>query len=264
MTGNVSRLTPSTTPVPQTAPRSGRLESFADSSRKVRRWRWTWSARHVASRDSVRGATLQGTPERNGRAACLCEAFGARRRARGRLARGMRRGRAPASLQDKEPRGISKGLTAEQQTRPPVQGETPPYPASPGCESRHDTGGPCRRSVVAGSAGVQWHDGRRAAPSLDQTVRGVAPRLLAPLVVSQGCTVTSRLCMSLDAVYRALSSSLACSLGVYMREGDVARVGCLAEWPAFAVALRCSTLTVSSTRAASSWLLCSVLQHFIE
>ena len=82
-----------------------------------------------------------------------------------------------------------------------MQGETPPYPAVPGCESRHDTGGPCRGSVVAGRAGVQWHDGRRAAPSLDQTVRGVAPRLFAVLVVSHGRTFTSRLCISLAAGY---------------------------------------------------------------
>lgn len=145
--------------------------------------------------------------------------------ARERLARGTRTGHAPASLQDKEPQGISKGLTAEQQTRPPVQGETPPYPAAPGCESRHDTGGPCRRSVVAGSAGVQWHDGRRAAPSLDQTVRGVAPRLLAPLVVSQGCTVTSRLCKSLGAGYRALSSSVRYMVAIYPPNRASAGVG---------------------------------------
>jgi hypothetical protein len=85
--------------------------------------------------------------------------------------------------------------------------------------------GHCLSSVVTGRAGVQWHDARRAAPSLDQTVRGVAPRLFAPLVVSQGCTVTSRLCMSLAAGYRALSSSIRCKECAYTEEASAAFEG---------------------------------------
>ena len=129
---------------------------------------------------------------------------------------GHAQGERSCNSRMKELPGIS-GVQVQTVDRTPECRQDSPYPAALGFESRRDAevrgGRPWSRQSQLG----QWHDGRRAAPSLDQTVRGVAPRLFAPLVVSQGCTITSRLCISLAAGYRALSSSNAYRPGVYLQ-----------------------------------------------
>jgi hypothetical protein len=101
-----------------------------------------------------------------------------------------------------------------------VQGKTPPYPAAPGSESRHDAEVQVGRLRGRWCRPVQWHDGHRAVPSLNQTVYAVSRRACHPSgCCSQGAPMTSRLVHSLAAGYRALSSSSPCRPRVYMRDG---------------------------------------------
>lgn len=114
---------------------------------------------------------------------------GTLRGARERPVRGLCRKHAPVIQDEKEPSGISKSsLFSDGKEAPSAAGKAPPYPRKRECRALPHSKLRSNVRTAREPSRRRGHDGRRAAPSLDQTVYAVSRRACPPLVMLPGCT----------------------------------------------------------------------------